>query len=78
MLDSLREELMAEEGIMMSGTSNRNPFDFDASNINRDSNQRINKPNVLEANKDQRQKRLFDYDPTNIDGYQVADLSMSM
>jgi hypothetical protein len=67
-LDSLREQLMAEEGLL----SNHTPFELDASNINRDSNPAIiNKPKALDA-------RLFDYEPTHIEGYKVADLSMSM
>lgn len=79
-LDSLREQLMAEDEnqslqkpIALETSHPSNPFELDASNLNRDSNVDRNKPNETEA-----QKRLFDYEPTHIEGYKVADLSMSM
>ena len=55
-LDSLREEIMAEEGNKMSGF---NPFEMkemenDASNVVRATNGPINRPNILEAHKDER------------------------
>jgi hypothetical protein len=54
-LDSLREELMAEEADLLM--SNHTPFELEQTNKNK----RTNKPNVFEM-KDERKKRHAGFD----------------
>lgn len=71
-LESLREELEAVDCLKASGISN--PFELDASNVRRDSHDGVNKPHVLEANKETR-KKLIEYDSGNLS---KADASLSV
>lgn len=54
-LDSLREEFLAEEGNLMVGLSNHTPFELEKS-APKQQNNVINKPNVFMV-KDERKRR---------------------
>jgi len=54
-LDSLREEILAEEGNLLVGLNNHTPFELEKSAPKQQKNG-INKPNVFEV-KDERKRR---------------------